>query len=426
MLIQSRLPYTSFYTRPSSCRARFKSGSSYAQRCHRLHRHTSQTAPTQVIDCTDTRHRLHRHTSQTAPTHVTDCTDTRHRLHRHTSQTAPTHVTDCTDTRHRLHRHTSQTAPTHVTDCTDTRHRLHRHTSQTAPTHVTDCTDTRHRLHRPTSQTDLFLRSLFGMRHSPATQCDCPSGIPNAEIQYTERDPGSIANYTCLAGYSSHDISANIVCLDNGHWSPVLFECKPCDEPPGLENAEIDVGTVTVGSIRHYTCYYGMGMYGSGSVTCQADSTWSTLDSQCFELMNVALKRKASLSTSYEAGVAEADRLSNLLTLVGETENESDMTRCAFYVGPGEASVYDVIPCDEPVSGRFIKVTGGGQIGGSCGEPHNFIQLCEFEAIGFYPGPIPCTESEFECPTKLCISSNLVCDQANDCGDSADEDDCCE
>lgn len=75
-----------------------------------------------------------------------------------------------------------------------------------------------------------------------------------------------------------------------------------------------------------------------------------------------------------------------MLILVGETDNESDMTRCAFYVGPGEAAEFSVIPCDEPVSGRFIKVTGGGKIGGSCGESHNIIQLCEFEAIGFYPG----------------------------------------
>lgn len=59
-----------------------------------------------------------------------------------------------------------------------------------------------------------------------ATECDCPSEIPNAEIQYTERDPGSIANYTCVAGYSSHDIFANIVCLDNGFWSQEPFECK--------------------------------------------------------------------------------------------------------------------------------------------------------------------------------------------------------
>lgn len=61
-----------------------------------------------------------------------------------------------------------------------------------------------------------------------------------------------------------------------------MYFSLACDEPPELENAEIDVGTVTVGSIRHYTCSDGLGMYGSGSATCQADSTWSTLDSQCF------------------------------------------------------------------------------------------------------------------------------------------------
>lgn len=55
-----------------------------------------------------------------------------------------------------------------------------------------------------------------------------------------------------------------------------------CDEPPELVNAVTGAGTTTIGSVRHYTCFDGWGMYGSGTVTCQSDTSWSSLDSECF------------------------------------------------------------------------------------------------------------------------------------------------
>ncbi|KAL5017477.1 hypothetical protein ScPMuIL_007066 [Solemya velum] len=141
-----------------------------------------------------------------------------------------------------------------------------------------------------------------------ATQCDCPIEIPNANIEYTELYSGAKAKYTCAVGYSASDSFAEIECLEDSRWSLVSFECKACDEPPELANAVTGAGTTTIGSVRHYTCSDGWGMYGSGTVTCQSDTSWSSLDSECFELMNVALKREASISSVFESDYTEAWR----------------------------------------------------------------------------------------------------------------------
>ncbi|KAL5017592.1 hypothetical protein ScPMuIL_007181 [Solemya velum] len=60
-----------------------------------------------------------------------------------------------------------------------------------------------------------------------AAQCDCPSGIPNAEVQYTELHQGDTARYTCVDGYTSLDSFVERRCLNDNSWSLESLECRP-------------------------------------------------------------------------------------------------------------------------------------------------------------------------------------------------------
>jgi hypothetical protein len=48
-----------------------------------------------------------------------------------------------------------------------------------------------------------------------------------------------------------------------------------CPDPPEVANAEVSNGTVTVGSVRTYSCVGGLSMTGDPTVTCIDDTTWS-------------------------------------------------------------------------------------------------------------------------------------------------------
>lgn len=43
---------------------------------------------------------------------------------------------------------------------------------------------------------------------------------------------------------------------------------------------------------------------------------------------------------------------------------------------------------------------------------------------GVDPTPRPCSEDEFKCSNKHCISQHLACDDIDDCGDQSDETGC--
>jgi hypothetical protein len=51
--------------------------------------------------------------------------------------------------------------------------------------------------------------------------------------------------------------------------------CPVCPDPPEVANAEVSNGTVTVDSVRTYSCVGGIEPSGDPTVTCLGDTTWS-------------------------------------------------------------------------------------------------------------------------------------------------------
>lgn len=83
-------------------------------------------------------------------------------------------------------------------------------------------------------------------------------------------------------------------------------------------------------------------------------------------------------------GFFSVERSSSEVSIfVGETQDDMDL--CRYWPHVGEPGQFSTIPCDTPVSGRYIKLTGGA-VGDSCADTHPFVQLCEFQAFGFFPG----------------------------------------
>ncbi|KAL5015883.1 hypothetical protein ScPMuIL_005472 [Solemya velum] len=305
-------------------------------------------------------------------------------------------------------------------------------------------------------------------------QCGCPDIMANAEVQYSERDTGSMASYWCIDGYFSETEKVERTCKSDGSWSTETMTCiGACEEPSPIANAYVNVGSNDIGSTRTLTCNDDKAIYGEDTITCLPTGVWSEATFQCFGVYNVALMRIATMSTELGYGAYPSDhsamlavdgvltnkhprcahtdktdpdpwwsvdlgqnavilsirllnrdicdkRLGNLRITVGQPE---DMKECAYFQGPGAAGVFTDIDCAEPLFGRYITIQGGMADTNNC-ENIVFVQLCEVQAIGFYPDPIPCTVYEFQCPSLLCIDNSKICDTVNDCGDGTDEQFC--
>ncbi|XP_060570391.1 uncharacterized protein LOC132728736 isoform X2 [Ruditapes philippinarum] len=91
---------------------------------------------------------------------------------------------------------------------------------------------------------------------------------------------GSIVFITCIKGYEINGSFA-IACQENGTWSD-RPTCRPVDcGIPSLENGALDKasGNTTFNTTRILSCSRGFTMIGNRSVTCMADSKWSSLPS---------------------------------------------------------------------------------------------------------------------------------------------------
>lgn len=56
-------------------------------------------------------------------------------------------------------------------------------------------------------------------------QCGCPDIMANAEVQYSERDIGSMASYWCIDGYFSETEKVERTCKSDGSWSTETMTC---------------------------------------------------------------------------------------------------------------------------------------------------------------------------------------------------------
>ncbi|KAL5019495.1 hypothetical protein ScPMuIL_002387 [Solemya velum] len=293
-------------------------------------------------------------------------------------------------------------------------------------------------------------------------QCGCPPEFPNAEAEYTELANGFFVGYSCVEGYESTISELTLGCLEDGSWSTGNIVCSvpDCGQPPEVPNADISEGETSIGSTRIYTCQSDFYMWGEpNSITCLEDGSWSDTTIGCHLVINVALKRAASQSSTHETceasnavdggkrdeylycshtkeddpaawwmvnfgaeAVVIETRLANLDIFVGT--DATHVAQCAHFDGPGGPSSIEMILCTAPVSGRFLRITGGGADCSSLSYKYPILTLCEVEVIGFFPTPIECDAQSFQCLTMLCIPISEQCNQVDECGDYSDEEGC--
>lgn len=87
------------------------------------------------------------------------------------------------------------------------------------------------------------------------------------------------------------------------------------------------------------------------------------------------------LQKSQSSYIAEG-RLANLDIYVGMNATDGDM--CAYYPGPAAPSETVVVKCKAPLTGTFVRFTGGGRDCSHFDQP--FLQFCEVEVMGYFPG----------------------------------------
>jgi CUB/sushi domain-containing protein len=127
--------------------------------------------------------------------------------------------------------------------------------------------------------------SALGATCVPA-DCGAPPAVSNATFSAAATTTGSVATYSCRAGYTQvAGTSRSRTCQATGwQWSGSALLCEPvsCDTPPGTANGSVATPDgLTFGSRAVYSCDGGYTLSGTTTATCQADRTWSSPPPTC-------------------------------------------------------------------------------------------------------------------------------------------------
>ena len=134
--------------------------------------------------------------------------------------------------------------------------------------------------------------------YTAAFQCPELFDIPNGEVEFSSRTPGSTATYTCDFGFVLQGDEQR-VCMENETWSgepptcfrkfkflsyyPIfhsyslfLFSAETtCPDLPNPTNGIVDIQGNTPGGSAVYLCNPGLSLIGSSRRICNVDGTWS-------------------------------------------------------------------------------------------------------------------------------------------------------
>lgn len=109
-----------------------------------------------------------------------------------------------------------------------------------------------------------------------AILCPALTDPANGTVDAMSRTPGTVAGYSCSAGYQLTGGSA-VTCQANGTWmgTPPTCVLRDCGAPPAANanGTSMVPGATTVGATTTYAC--NVGYTGGGTLTCQAAGTWS-------------------------------------------------------------------------------------------------------------------------------------------------------
>ncbi|ELT94705.1 hypothetical protein CAPTEDRAFT_131340, partial [Capitella teleta] len=185
--------------------------------------------------------------------------------------------------------------------------------------------------------------------------CGDPGNATKAVVVNTpDFTYASLIQYECDLGYVLVSGSLLRECLSNGSWSEETPVCHrvTCGHPLNFTGAEISTESFHFGDVVTYTCMEGYTAIG-GSInqsTCQANATWTELESMCDEIHcghpgNISNGRTIGLSYSYldtityvcDDGYNLTNGIKERLCLQNSTWSESE-------------AVCELIDCGSPLS----------------------------------------------------------------------------
>ncbi|XP_071145018.1 sushi, von Willebrand factor type A, EGF and pentraxin domain-containing protein 1-like [Mytilus edulis] len=105
------------------------------------------------------------------------------------------------------------------------------------------------------------------------TGCANPPSVPNAALHIELLQSDSMVYYDCDAGYNSIGYKY-IDCIDNS-WTVRRFICTPCTEPPMIQNATYKIEEISNNFEVLYQCGTGLLLIGNKFIKCQVDATWT-------------------------------------------------------------------------------------------------------------------------------------------------------
>jgi hypothetical protein len=113
---------------------------------------------------------------------------------------------------------------------------------------------------------------------------DCPA-LPSPDggtVSAPTLTFGSTATYACESGYGLTGASTR-TCQTDGTWSAAAPTCtiKSCGALTAPSNGAVNMTAATYGSIATFSCGAGYTLSGAATITCQTDGTWSAIAPAC-------------------------------------------------------------------------------------------------------------------------------------------------
>ena len=127
--------------------------------------------------------------------------------------------------------------------------------------------------------------TLWLTRTHTLVDCGSLQSPSNGDVTYTATTVGSVATYTCNAGYELNGVSVR-ACQIDGTWSGSQPSCFLSTNPRCSLLSSPSNGQVTLSGIRTndyatYSCSAGYTLSGTSRQICQNDGTWSGSQPHC-------------------------------------------------------------------------------------------------------------------------------------------------
>lgn len=115
-------------------------------------------------------------------------------------------------------------------------------------------------------------------------ECSQLEPIENGALFRTSSSVGSVVTYSCDSGYTLVGGSVR-ECQLTSAWTGSAPSCevRTCEELPNPDNGAVAYDSRSVGSVARYTCNAGFSIPGSASRSCQSNGEWSGREFTCFK-----------------------------------------------------------------------------------------------------------------------------------------------